>query len=570
MTATLEQLESATRRLEVERAMWAAEQVGRARETTAMESRRRQRMLYGGSSFPGVQRHRMRFDGPGGQHAFGGAAWAHADIVTRDDLRRNAQALVRTNCMARAIVRQMKDSIVGTGPVLKAQTADPVWNLQAETLWHSYAFGDGALTGGVVFDAAGVSSVPARLREIVGDCLTDGAALDVLLKTGSVQAVETERLVNMQDDTAGVGGVATAAVAAGSDRYEPGVGGSVGGVRLDGQGRVTGYTIGQYAPTGTTLYGGLGGGWSVSGQGAQVVDAEHAILFPCPISSRTNLIIPEPGLAVSIPRFEQLEALGDNVRGAFYIATCFAAIITSKTPGLDQLAAPADLVSRSASSGGGVASTHPYSHEVDIEPGTIKFAQTGDTVSQVKPEHPSQQYESYVMIELSQIGADIGCPVLLAMADPRQTNYSGYRAMLALAYSGFKVWRAELERRWLHRVYARFIARMVMMGLLTHRADWYMHGWTWAPMPVLDPVSEVDAQSRAVASLLRSRTTAMAMLDGTDFDDELPTLKKEAESLRGAGLAAAYVGIAQPVSTSVESNRDLDAKPAEADTPEVA
>jgi capsid protein len=544
-----QQLRRAVLRAKTARALVAAQMAEAASMTIGVERTRRERLMFAGS-FPAVTRTRLTGDGPGGVSAQGGPAWGHVDTDSRAALRRDAQALTRSNCMAAAIVQCMKHSVVGPGPVLRAQTADRGWNAEAEELWYDYACGNGSRSGRT-FDHIGLGSLPSRLREMVGDCLTDGASLDVVLADLSVQAVETERLVNRGAADRNVpegdsrrpswyASVPGMGAAGGPDWMIPGVGGSVGGVEIGPGGRVTGFSVGQYASgAGGTPVGGM-----VSAESPDVVGVDDALFMPCPIGARTNLIVPEPGLAVAIPRFEQIEALADSVRVAFYVATCFSAIITSKTPGLDQSQSPSALNPRGV--GDEFGTNNPFDHEVEAVPGMIRWASQGDSVHQVKPEHPSQQYQDYVMLELGQVGAHIGCPVLLALGDPRQTNYSGFRAMLALAQQNFKVWRAELERRVLDKLYRRFIGRMIVEGRLAFREDFDRFNWTWPPMPVLDPVAEVQAQAMAVAAKLRTRDAAMVQLDGTNFEDELPRLEAEERAVEAARLKPGFAGIATP------------------------
>lgn len=541
------------------------------------ESARRDRMIYSGS-YPQTQRSRMGFGGSAGGAgpAAGGPAWAHADQVSIRTLRRDCQAVVRSNPIAGALVSMMQDLVVGTGPTLRAQSGDPDFNTKAETLWWDFFHGDGSVCGCRV-DASGLGTGPTRLRQIVADCLTDGGALDIALEDGSFQPVETERLVSVPLKM-------LEALVVGAPQpprmLTPGLmdqdwftadGGVIGGMVLGPKGNIEAYVVGEYSGMGGGV-GGVGGaswGWTGALENPKLVDAGAVLYVPAAALSRTNLYRPEPVLAACLERLEQLEGIASSVRGAFYIATLFGAIVTSETPGLDQMAAPGELVPRDSSDSASTIS--PNERQEILEPGMIKYMRKGEGVSQVKPEHPSTEYESYVMMELTQVAAHVGCPILLALGDPRQTNYSGYRAMLSIAHRKFRVWRFELETRWLNVMYGRFIRRMLAEGRLQaprasaaaadgggdqHQNGAMMlnHAWTWPPQPVLDPVAEIDAQSRAVAANLRTMQEAMAQMDGTDFDDELSAMARERRMMREAGLAPAYAGIS-PQATETGQGR---------------
>lgn len=499
---------------------------GRAFEKMGKAGNRGGPNSYAGS-YRAAQRKRTRSDSG---YALGGPADAHMDARTHDRLRRDCQELLRNEPSARAIVRCAADMIIGPGPVLQAQTKDKAWNTRAEELWWAWCNNSPREVTGLeenaqlgMCDIRGRQSFTAILNMTVRAMFSDGDEL--LIKTGvhggSLQVVEGERIVS----PSGRGMQST---------FTPGIGGIIGGVEVDGNARPIRYHIAEYDPRGNSRH-----------MSTTAVPAAEAIFVTSPHMERANQVRGEPAMAAALERFDQLSMLDEAVIEAFRVAACFSAIITSTNPGAEQQAWAGETVSRPGDSVTGA------DHEIELEPGMVKFAGSGYDVKQLAPAHPSTQYKSFVLQKYSEIGGDIGVPILLAYMDPMGSNFSSFRASLALAFRGFGTWRSWISSQVAGRIYRWRIASWIRAGLLEFREDWAAHDFVFPPMPVLDPLVEVQAWEKAITAGLATRKEALAGFRGTDrdafYDEREPELERErAMRLTEPTPGAAQAGTQEP------------------------
>lgn len=496
-------------------------------------------------SYRSAQRKRTRFDSG---YALGGPADAHLDPRTHDRLRRDCQELLRNEPSARAIVRCAADMIIGPGPVLQAQTKDKAWNTRAEELWWAWCNNSPREVTGLeenaqlgMCDIRGRQSFTAILNMTVRAMFSDGDEL--IIKTGvhggSLQVVEGERIISPN----GRGMQST---------FTPGIGGIISGVEVDGNARPVRYHLAEYDPRGNSRH-----------TSTTAVPAAEAIFVTSPHMERANQVRGEPAMAAALERFDQLSMLDEAVIEAFRVAACFSAIITSANPGLEQQAWAGETVDR----GGDTAAASD--HEIEFEPGMAKFAQSGTTVTQMTPAHPSTQYKSFVLQKYSEIGGDIGVPILLAYMDPMGSNFSSFRAALALSFRGFGTWRSWVSSQVAGRIYRWRIASWIRAGLLEFREDWAAHDFVFPPMPVLDPLVEVQAWEKAITAGLATRKEALAGFRGTDrdafYDEREPELEREramrlTEPTPGAAQAGTN-GQVQSPAQKPETGKDPEEEP---------
>jgi len=479
--------------------------LARLRETGRSSRGANNPASYAGS-YRAAGRSRTRHDAG---RAMGGSADAHLDPATHDRLRRDSQELLRNEPAARAIVRCAANMIVGTGPVLQPMTQNKGFNEKVAELWWNWC-NNSDIDGSGMCDLRGQDSFAEILNIVCRAKFDDGDQL--VIKTdangGSLQLVESERLVSPMGRGA-------------RNTFTPGEGGMMSGVELDAETRPIRYHIARYDSSGMMRYTG----------GTISIDAEHAILAVNTHMRRANQVRGEPALAAAIEWFDKLSMLDEAVLEAFRVAACFSAIVTSPNPGLEQQAWAGETVARPGDpvTGG--------DHEIEMEPGMVKFTGLQGELKQMTPQHPSTQYESFVMMHLAAIGADIGVPVLLAYMDASKSNFSGFRAALALAFRGFNSHRAATASREVSPIFRWKVAGWIRSGALPFVEDWHRHDWNWPPAPVLDPKLEVEAQALAVEKLLKTRKQAVAELHGGDIEDLYKQRKIEKDTEDEMGLA---------------------------------
>lgn len=468
-------------------------------------------------SYPQTRRGRLGPVSP----ALDGSADAHYDPATRKTLRRDCQALLRSNPAARAMVRAMAVSVVGDDILADPQTQNDAFNARARELWRDWFSDHGAVhLDGEQVDYRRQNTGAALLHAAVSAWATDGDWLAVMVEDGdgggSVQVVETERLVSITMNNG------RAVSARDYDNYVPGVGGCIGGVELDGNGRVLGYYAAPWDSRGSIDYG----------KEPAKIDAEWGTLLKNPLLPRPNMTRGEPALASTLARFEQLDKLSESVRMAFLIAACFGLIHKTASPAAAQLYFPGQDAEQP------IDGTTGPTRQVDFQPGMVVHAPQNESYEQIKPEHPSQQYNQFRLSELMEIGADLGVPALLALMDPTKTNYSGFRAMLALAYSNVYIQRRALETvlsKWYRWCLDRWIADGRFRDVQIP-ANYRSVRWTFNPLPVLDPGAEVSAIADAIRNGLMTPEEGVASLGGSDFAEHIGKLKTQMAQVADAGV----------------------------------
>ena len=275
------------------------------------------------------------------------------------------------------------------------------------------------------------------------------------------------------------------------------------------------------------------------------------IFFRCPLRLRRNQTRGVPALAASIKRFEDLDQTDLAVRTALQVAASQALIITHPNPAGYQGSIPGELVTRTGADALGAT----RDKEFEIEPGMAHVLPTGADMKQFTPAHPSLVYENFVLMELGQIGADIGAPVLLVLMDPTKTNYSGFRAMLALAFEGFYAWREALESV-CRRIYRWKMAGWIRAGLVEFHQGWDACTWVWPPLPQLDPKAEMLAQE--IAQRMGVKSDAEITAESTGMDVREVYRKRAEEKRMRVELGIEPAAIAKPNGQADDPESDDD------------
>lgn len=488
-----------------------------------------------GSSYPATQRPRTR----AAQIVRGGAPDAHLDEYSLRTLREDSRTLVRSNPVARAMVRQHSDMVVGLGPTLTPRSSSEEFNAKARELWNN-RWTNRDVGGSGMIDIAGLLTGPEMLRCIAQALLVDGDVLVLKVQNGSRQLVSADRMVSLVGtSTTTVGGGAPLGLGVSSIwstyAFVPGRGGVVNGLELGPSGEITGFRVADYDQAGQMVVGaGYSSSWGLlAGMSGltrpgepqptyRTIPAQFATFIRNPALLRVGQLRGEPALAAVIERFEQLESIAGSVRLAYHVATCFAAIITSSSPAQRQ----ADW------QGLGTAPTDPTQvGTTPIEPGMMLHVKPGEDVKQVAPQHPSANYRDYVLLEYSSIAVDLGLPWIVVTMDASQSNYSGFRAAIALCYEHVYTRRQSLEDTFVRPDYRWAVSRWIRSGLLPFVPDWDRVDVTWPPMPNLDPKSEIEAQLLAIGGGLKSRSEGIREISGRDPAD---VDRERAEDMRRA------------------------------------
>jgi len=495
----------------------------------------------------------------------GGSADWHLDYQQLSLLRRDAQQAMRKTPLARMIVKTLIRFVWGKGPRLTPQTSDKGFNGRKAALWEAWWTSDfpAAQRLGYTgsrrdwgFDARGLAGGDAVGRQALRAACTDGDIILGFNAAGQITATEAERIVT----PFGPGVQA---------RFVPGEGGWVNGIEYDAAGRAVRAAIAPYSPDlGFVRFG-------VSQVSYADLTDGSSFFFRNPLDEAVNQTRGEPALAAILPDLDKLEDFDEAVLEAAATHAKITAVATSNRPGA---VFGENMPGFTVANAENTSATGATNQEQRImEAGLLLDLGTGSDVKFPPPGQPGPQYGEFVLLRWGMVAADVGVPILLALMDPREANYSGFRAAIALAQENFDLWRGELARmvRWME---TQKTAQWIREGLLDFpeaaaAADGSIQGgpqeWAvpsnvvWNPMPVLDPAKEVAAGVAAILGGIKSRDEVTRELTGRtaeQVDTERAVEKAREEKL---GLAAPSMMGQQPAADSGGTDQGGNAKPSE-------
>ena len=226
------------------------------------------------------------------------------------------------------------------------------------------------------------------------------------------------------------------------------------------------------------------------------------------------------------PCFAQVERLFDQIDG-YTEATVVAA----------RIAACQGLIVRKMDGGKIVgnlatqlnAKANPQKIE-SMEPGMVRYLNPGETIEQLRPNQPTQNFPDFIASLIRFTGITMGLPLELVFLDFSRTTYSSARASLLQAYASFRAaqqlfinqvmapiyrWRVE---KWVRdgilippKKLQADPSRGLPAGYLKHR--WIAPGWAW-----IDPVKEIQAAMMEVDAGFNSEES-ICLQHGRTFAD---------------------------------------------------
>jgi lambda family phage portal protein len=431
----------------------------------------------------------------GDRPATGGTFDSHLDSWQLDTLRRQSRGLYRDNAIARGMIERLVSLVVGPGFTLQATTPDRPWNDAVEDAFGGWADSEADYRGRA--DLSMLTSMAYRHALIDGDVgflWTDG---------GQLQSIAGERLANPgnRGDTLTM----------------------VGGVEMDAGGRAQRYHIHDFNSQGSGIAYGTG----------RAIDAENFMLVSCPrMLDQTR---GEPALAAVMDLIDQLDDLIEATIVANRVAAMFGVLFESAAPDQDLAAMAA-----AASSAGIETDDDEIGTKLALEPGMIKTVPPGFKATQIKPEHPSQQFEGIVRQLVRLMGMDLGLPLELAMLDTKESNFSAGRMIVDLAHRQIAQVQKSLIRSFNRPVYRNRIGTWIQQGVIAMPSQgagdfWDRHRWQAPPRPHFDREKEAKADILEIDNGLKTRRQA-AEERGWDFDDLVAQRTAEIEIETAIGL----------------------------------
>ncbi|MEM9111325.1 MAG: phage portal protein [Planctomycetota bacterium] len=415
---------------------------------------------------------------------------------------KKARQIYESNILGRSMLDRATDNIIGEGMYVQPKTDDEGFNAEAKAFWEGYDPDNRGM----------VDQATTQWRDF-RNWKRDGDTGGLLLRSGKKQVIESDLI------------------------QSPNGSGDLHNRRGPRPEIVDGFKL---APDGRPIEAYI-----------QVIDEKGRDAWQ-PVAMRNFLYIADtdrddytairgvPILATIGWILEQIDGTVEAAVMAYRMAAMFGLIRKAQSPGKTV----ANLPIRANASGQSQA-------HITFEPGMMGHIGAEEDIVQVKPEHPTTNYESFMTSLVRFAGLNLGLPLELALMDFSKTNYSSARASMEQAYRGFRVQQNRYASCWLSKLYRWRIAKAVKAGDLSGSSvpeNYLNHQWFGQPWPYLNPVD--DAQG-AMALIGAGRTTLTEDLAkrGIRYEDWLDIKKSEIDQAAAAGV------------TLEKSNLTRDAEP---------
>jgi hypothetical protein len=225
-----------------------------------------------------------------------------------------------------------------------------------------------------------------------------------------------------------------------------------------------------------------------------------------------------PGQQRGIPRF--LPALPNfaNLR-RYKLAVVAAAETAADNAVLFKTPAPASALD---ANGNPICESNAHAMEtVQIESRMGTFLPDGVEPFQMKAEQPSQQHETLINTELSEIGRCVNMPLFLVSLDARQANMASAYVVMQPAGKSIKKERKRYDRLLNLRILPQFFREARLLGLMPDGCpDNPNHAWRWDRInDHADPAKTANAAQTRIDSGATSRPQEAADM-GLDWEEQ--------------------------------------------------
>jgi capsid protein len=245
-----------------------------------------------------------------------------------------------------------------------------------------------------------------------------------------------------------------------------------------------------------------------------------------------------PLLAPVIEHLKQLSRYSQAELMAAVVSGMFTAAITSERsqPLPGQVIPPGAQVADN---------DDPASYQLGN--GALMMLLPGEKLEAINPGRPNAGFEPFVRAVCQQIGAGLGLPYELLVMQ-FTASYSASRAALLEAWKRFTVGRHRMATRFYEPIYQQWLEEAVARGYIDApgffsdplvRAAWCGAEWHGPTQGQLDPVKEVEAAEKRVASGFSTRTRETAELTGGNWERFNKTREREEKLRRASGVVMA-------------------------------
>jgi lambda family phage portal protein len=176
----------------------------------------------------------------------------------------------------------------------------------------------------------------------------------------------------------------------------------------------------------------------------------------------------------------------------------------------------------------------------DAEPGVLEELPAGMDVKVVDWQHPNSNYGPFMKTALRGAAAGMGASYNLLANDLEGVNFSSLRAGELDQRDDWRDWQSWAIEEICEPIFAAWLSMALLtqsVKLGTDRFDALIAGAIWAPRgwQWVDPVKEIEANERAVALGVKTRTE-IAAEQGRDLEDTFAQLQREQEMAKRYGV----------------------------------
>jgi capsid protein len=160
----------------------------------------------------------------------------------------------------------------------------------------------------------------------------------------------------------------------------------------------------------------------------------------------------------------------------------------------------------------------------NIQPGTEIIGAPGETLKGYSPNIPNPEYFPHCRLLLTIIGINLGLPLVIAIMDASETNFSGYRGALDQAKQGWKSNQRCVISKWVKPVYIWQVSRFISKDPALYNAsrksgiNIYNHAITPPRWGYIEPMKDAQADVVKKYNNLES-PSRIAAERGIDFSD---------------------------------------------------
>jgi lambda family phage portal protein len=420
--------------------------------------------------------------------------WANADAfaadaalspVVRRNIRNRARYERANNSYLAGISSTLASDLIGTGPRLQLQSGSDDLDRAVERAFYDW---------GCTID------LPGKLRTMREALVVDGEAFALMINNPRLAGVQLDlRLIEAE------------MVATPTELMRQTItpeGNTVDGLEFDEVGNVIAFQVLNFHP---------GSNYRINNLQFQRVPSDSMIHWFRPSRPGQHRGVAE--VAPALRLFGQLRRYTEAVCAAAETAADFAGFLRTNSP-----AAEVDEVDAFA--------------EMEIQKRAMVTLPDGWTFEQLKAEQPTSTYAMFKREIVNEMARCLQLPYNVAALDSSSYNYASGRMDHQVYASNIRVYRDELERVMLDRVFAAWVAEATLAGVLPEGAppfaEWNW-AWQWDGKEHVDPAKEANAAQTRLAT----HTTTLAAeyaKQGKQWDVELRQRASEVALMKELGL----------------------------------